>query len=220
MANPISVQNRQQAIQFALIIEVISVVWTTLEAVLGGIAAIGTKSLALSAFSVDSAVELISGLIVLSRIWREAQVGEGPEAARLERLSSGVVGLCLFTLAGYISLKSGQAFAVKVASIPTELGIFVALTSSVLTPWLSIRKRRLGKLLHSHALLGDAACGFTCAYMAWVLLGGVVLEQWFGWWWVDPVAALFILYFVLHEAFESAHAAWTGEAHHHHHGSH
>ncbi len=215
MSKPARQLPRNLAITAALRIEVASLVWVGVEAVVGPALAAMTNSLAMSAFSFDSGVEFISGLVVLSRIWREFQVGHGEEVRRLERFSSAIVAACLFALALYISFKSGQALATRSLPVPSTWAILLALTSCIITPYLAMRKHRLGCLLHSHALIGDAACGFTCAYMAFTLLFGLLVERWFGWWWMDPVAAVGILYFVIEEAMESARAALTGEAHQH-----
>lgn len=215
MSKPTRQLPRNQAITKALQVEVVSLLWVGVEATVGPVLAAMTNSLAMSAFSFDSGVEFISGLVVLSRIWREFQVGHGEEVRRLERFSSAVVAACLFALAAFISFKSGQALAARSLPAPSTSAILLALASCVITPYLAKRKHRLGCLLHSHALLGDAACGFTCAYMAFTLLFGLLTERWFGWWWMDPVAAVGILYFVIEEAMDSAKAAFSGEAHQH-----
>jgi len=36
-----------------------------------------------------------------------------------------------------------------------------------------------------------------------VVLAGIGLTQWMGWWWADPVAALLIVPYVAWEAFEA-----------------
>jgi len=212
-----SVQVRANQLQRAVYLELLSVAWVTTEAVLSGVAAVAMGSLAMSAFSVDSAIELISGVVLLVRLWVEMQTGRDALSQKVERIASGVVGACLFTLAGYIAWKSGQSLALRTPLPTSPLGLAVAALSSFITPWFARQKRKYGKILHSHALLGDAACSLICAYMAWTLLAGLLLQWAFGWWWVDPVAAVGILYFVLREAWESAGAAWTGEAHVHAH---
>lgn len=216
--NQTSADNQRRSwVWKALQVEVISLSWIIVEAVLSAIAALQVGSLAMSAFSVDSAVELISGLVLTSRLWLEFNRGEDQLSSVVERTASGVVGACLFALAAFIAWRSGEALAVHHYVPATTLGIAVAAGSSLITPWLARAKRRLGVKLHSHALMGDAACSMTCAYMAWTLLAGLLLQQALGWWWLDPLAAIGILYFVTREAWESATAAWTGAAHVHSH---
>lgn len=206
---------RQETLQSAIRLELLSAVWIAIEAVASAIAAFANGSLALSVFSADSGVELISGLVVLSRVWQEAHRGASDKIDQLERVASAIVALCLLVLASIIALRAGQALARHAAPAQSWLGLAVALASSIVTPSLAIGKRRLGLALHSHALLGDAACGFTCAYMAWSLLAGVLFKALFGWWWADSATACLILYFVLREALDSGAAAWSGRAHQH-----
>jgi divalent metal cation (Fe/Co/Zn/Cd) transporter len=208
---------RRSWVWMALQVEFLSLAWIFIEAILSAIAALQAGSLAMSAFSVDSAVELLSGLVLTSRLWLEYQYGEDRLSALVERTASAVVGVCLFSLAAFIAWRSGEALAIRHSVSATTLGILVTAGSSLITPWLARSKRRLGVKLHSHALLGDAACSMTCAYMAWTLLAGLLLEQIVGWWWIDPLAAVGILYFVTREAWESVIAAWRGSQHVHSH---
>lgn len=211
------IEKRSKYLRGAVYLELLSVGWVMTEAVMSAVAAIAMNSLAMSAFSIDSAIELISGVVLVVRLWVELQTGSDSLSQKVERIASGVVGVCLFTLAGYIAWKSGQSLALQRPLVTSPLGLAIAAASSLITPWLAARKQKYGKILHSHALLGDAACSLICAYMAWTLLAGLLLQWAFGWWWVDPVAAVGILYFVLREAWESVDAAWSGEGHVHAH---
>ena len=49
----------------------------------------------------------------------------------------------------------------------------------------------------SKALRADGSCSIVCAYMTWTVLAGAVLNAMFGWWWIDSIAALALMYFVL-----------------------
>ena len=40
---------------------------------------------------------------------------------------------------------------------------------------------------------------FVCSYLSLTLLSGLGLNALFDWWWADPIAALVMLPFVLHE---------------------
>lgn len=213
---------RETQLRNAFELELVSVGWIMTEAILSAVAAYQVGSLSLSAFSVDSAVELVSGMLLVARLFIEIQSGVSIDSKhRVERWTSGFIALCLFALAAYISLKSGQALRVRTGPSLSVLGLLVAAASSVITPWLAIQKLRYGKRLGSPSLIGDAMCSFTCAYMSWTLLAGLLMNDLFHLWWVDAVAAVGILYFVLREGFESFESFRSGEGHiHHHHGHH
>ena len=42
-----------------------------------------------------------------------------------------------------------------------------------------------------------------CAYLCAILLGGLLLNALFGWWWANPVAALCMLPLIFHEGIEA-----------------
>jgi hypothetical protein len=45
-----------------------------------------------------------------------------------------------------------------------------------------------------------------CAYLSVILLAGLALNAWLGWWWADPVAALAMVPLLTREGLE----AWRG----------
>lgn len=206
---------RLRDVRLAVQLEAVSLLWIVIETVLSAIAALSAGSLAISAFSVDSAVEMLSGVVLFLRLLAEYVARQDVVSEVAERIASFVVGICLIALAAYISFRSGQLLAARTPAEVSHLGIGVAAASGLITPWLARAKYRLGMRMHSHALMGDAACSMTCAYMAWTLLAGLLLQWAFGWWWIDPVAAVGILYFVMREAGESLHAARHGGVHVH-----
>ena len=81
----------------------------------------------------------------------------------------------------------------------------------LIMPLLWQGKLRIAKRIGSAALKADAACSVTCADMSLTLLVGLLLNRFFGWWWADPLAALFLVYFLVQEGREALHEARTGE---------
>ncbi|GMA52137.1 membrane protein [Alicyclobacillus contaminans] len=210
-----AVLSREGALRQAVVAEVLSLAWIMVEVAVGGAAAWIAGSLALSVFSLDSGVEWVSGAVLLVRLVTEVVRGRDQVAAAVERVAAAVCGFALLLLAAYISWESGRQLASGAEVVMSPAGSAVAAASSLLTPWLARWKRRLGTALHSHALLADAACSMTCAYMSWILFVSLAAQWLFGWWWMDAVAALGIVYFVLREGLESVTVAYTGEAHVH-----
>ncbi|GGJ09387.1 hypothetical protein GCM10010885_18110 [Alicyclobacillus cellulosilyticus] len=197
-------------------VELIACLWVVAEAAFGAWAAFQAGSLAITAFCVDSAIEWLAGAVLLARLAMEYSGRLGRWHARGERAASGVVGLLLFGLAGYVAWEAGVRAAAHHQVHATWAGWAVAIASALVTPWLGRQKLRLGRLLDSPALIGDAACSMTCAYMAWTLLASLAFEAWLpGLWWIDPLAALGIVHFALREAWASVAAAWTGQGHVH-----
>lgn len=178
--------------------------WMAVEAAVGVGAGITARSAALTAFGVDSIIELVSAWIVLARL-RTERVGwvSGEALEHLEQRASGIVGWSLFALALYVVVHAGYELLTRAAPESSTVGIVLAVAALIVMPLLARMKRRLASSLGSAALRGDAAEAVVCAYMAGTLLAGLVLRAAFGWWWADPVAALGIVYFIVQEGREA-----------------
>ena len=66
----------------------------------------------------------------------------------------------------------------------------MTIAALVVMPLLSSEKRRAGKTAHNAALTADAVQSATCAYLAGITLGGLVLNAVLHIRWIDPIAAL------------------------------
>lgn len=86
---------------------------------------------------------------------------------------------------------------------PTRLGLGLAAASALIMPILARRKQTIGSQIGSAALAADGACSMVCAYMAWTVLMGLGLTALLGWWWLNPVAGLAVVYFIVKEGLEA-----------------
>lgn len=55
----------------------------------------------------------------------------------------------------------------------------------------------------SFAVLADSKQTELCTYLSAILLGGLLLNALFGWWWADPVAALIMVPIIVKEGIEA-----------------
>jgi divalent metal cation (Fe/Co/Zn/Cd) transporter len=60
-------------------------------------------------------------------------------------------------------------------------------------PLLSRAKRRVSIGLASAAMAADARQGDFCTHLSGILLGGLLLNAFFGLWWADPFSDLVML---------------------------
>jgi divalent metal cation (Fe/Co/Zn/Cd) transporter len=99
-------------------------------------------------------------------------------------------------------------FRFEPESSPLGIGLTIAslLIMATLWRWRLALADRLG----SPALRGDAACSMVCLYMAAIALAGLLLNQFFGLWWADPLAGLALIWWIRGEAKEAVEA---GTAH-------
>ena len=70
-------------------------------------------------------------------------------------------------------------------------------------PLLARAKRSVAGKLNSRAMHADSRQTDLCAYLSAILLGGLILNAIFGWWWADPVAALVMVPIIAKEGIEA-----------------
>ena len=214
MARAQSPMEHQRLVQLGITVEWITITWMVIEAVVSVIAAVLAGSIALIAFWLDSAVELISAGVLVWRLGIEIRGGSEEQAEHAERRAAGMVGWTLLLLGIYVVLSAGWGLWRHGAAESTAWGIAIAAAALIVMPMLVVIKRRIAHRIGSDALKADAAEGIVCAvcaYMAAVLLVGLVLRTVFGWWWTDPVVALGIVYFIVREGREAIEVSRGGD---------
>jgi divalent metal cation (Fe/Co/Zn/Cd) transporter len=82
-------------------------------------------------------------------------------------------------------------------------GIGIAALSLVVMPLLARAKRRVATQINSRAMKADSRQTDLCAYLSAILLGGLLLNALFGWWWADPLAALVMSPIIVREGVEA-----------------
>ena len=184
-------------------IEIISILWMIVEAVVAIGAGIVAHSLALTAFGADSVIELVAGGILLWRLTVEASGASLAKIKQAEKRASWVVGVALLSLAVYIVVMAGYDLWTRSGSNTSILGIALAIASGLIMPYLSRAKKVIGSQIGSKALRADGSCSIVCAYMAWTLIVGLVLTAMVGWWWLNALAGLALVYFVVKEGIEA-----------------
>jgi len=181
-------------------LQVLTIVWMTVEAVVSLGTAWSSHSPALFAFGGDSLIELLSAAVVF---WRFRFTLSEARAAR----SAGVL---LFTLAGLVVLTSALNFLGYREAQPSLVGIGILLAAAVIMPWLAIRKRELAAITSSAALKADATESALCSYMAWIALAGLLINAIWAKSWADPVAALALVPLIVREGWEAVRSSRLG----------
>lgn len=188
-------------------IEAVSNLWMVIEAGVAISAGVAAHSLALTAFGADSVIELVTGGVLLWRLILEARGAHSAQVERAETRSSWVVGIALLALAVYIVVASVVKLVTHQGAETSYLGLGLAVASGMVMPYLSRAKKRIGSDIGSPALRSDGSCSMVCAYMSWILIAGVALTALLGWWWIDAMAALALVYYVAKEGWEAVEEA-------------
>jgi divalent metal cation (Fe/Co/Zn/Cd) transporter len=193
-------------------VEILSIAWMVIEGAVSIGAGIVAGSLLLTAFGVDSVVELVSAAVLLWRLRVESRGASIQQVETAEARSAWVTAACLALLCIYIVVSAAIGLAYSHHAESSVAGIAVAACALIVMPLLAWRKRSIATVIVSNGLRSDAACSTTCAYMAAVLLTGLLLTALFGWWWADSVGALVFLLWLLPEANEAFENARVGHA--------
>lgn len=184
-------------------IEIVSIFWMIVEAAVAIGAGIVAHSLALTAFGADSIIELVAGGILLWRLYVESNGASIERVQQAEKRASWVVGVSLIALAIYIVVMAGYDLWTRSGSETSVLGLALAVASGIIMPYLSRAKKKIGTQIGSKALRADGSCSIVCAYMAWTLIVGLVLTAFLGWWWLNALAGLALVYFIVKEGIEA-----------------
>jgi divalent metal cation (Fe/Co/Zn/Cd) transporter len=181
-------------------IQGITLAWMLIECGVSLYAAAAAHSPAMLAFGSDSLVELLSAGVVLLAFLPNVSVSE----KRVTRAAGGL----LFVLAGAVFVIATLSLAMHVHPEVSLPGIGITLAALMVMPLLAWMKRKEARRRNSAALAADSVQSMTCAYLALVALGGLLMNRYFQISWFDPVAALIAIPFLVKEG----RAAWAGKA--------
>jgi len=208
MIGPVSnvhpLSQRSDDVRFALLLTYITLGWMTIEGAASLLLGWASKSLLLEAFGIDSVVELFSATVLLWRLKVEASDRATLQHVDLvERRAARLVGYSLYALVSYVVLNSGYGFFIAQRITDTHesaWGILIGLVAKIGMPILAAYKLKVAARLNSPALRADAIESITCGYLSIVLMIGLVATWLFGWWWLDSIAALALIPFLIKEA--------------------
>jgi divalent metal cation (Fe/Co/Zn/Cd) transporter len=169
--------------------------YNVVEGILSVGAGLGAGSVVLVGFGLDSGIEAVAALAA----WRFLR-GEMTEEAE-ERLSR-IVGWTFLLLAAYVALQSAYDLLRREDVAPSRLGLIVTSLSLLVMPFLGIWKLRLARRLGVRGLEAEAKETIACSYLSFFAVLGVAIRYLGGPSWVDPVAALAMIPWLIREGLE------------------
>jgi divalent metal cation (Fe/Co/Zn/Cd) transporter len=200
----LNTQTRRMAdLKIALLLTYITLGWMTVEGAASLLLGWASKSLLLEAFGIDSVIELFSAGVLLWRLRVETSGAASSEhVERVERRAAQWVGYSLYLLVAYVLLNSG--YGIFVAKRITDTyesawGILIGLVAKIGMPILAGYKLKVAARLNSRSLRADAVESIVCGYLSIVLIVGLAATRILGWWWLDSVAALALIPFLIKE---------------------
>ena len=202
---------RAANLKFALVLTYITIGWMTIEGAAALLLGWASKSLLLEAFGIDSVIELFSAAVLLWRLRIEASgIATSEHVNFVERRAARLIGYSLYALVAYVVLNSGYGLFIAKRITDTHesvWGILIGVVAKVGMPILAAYKLKVAGRLNSRALRADAVESITCGYLSIVLIIGLAATRLLGWWWLDSIAALALIPFLVKEA----RAAISGE---------
>jgi divalent metal cation (Fe/Co/Zn/Cd) transporter len=186
-------------------LEYFTIAYNSLEGLVSIMAGLIAGSVSLVAFGIDSVIEIISGAALIWRLQHDLNP-ERRDAA--EQITLRIVGSCFIALAVYILYDSGAILLQHEAPERSVPGIAIAALSAIVMPLLARAKRRVASSINSAAMKADSRQTDFCTYLSVILLGGLLLNALFGWWWADPIAALIMAPIIVNEGIR----AFRGQA--------
>jgi divalent metal cation (Fe/Co/Zn/Cd) transporter len=176
-------------------LEQLTVGWMVIEAAVAIGAGIAARSVLLTAFGVDSVIELLSGVVLYRRLKGDSD--------QLEATAVRISAVLLVLLCVYVVASSLTGLLLRVEPAASAVGIAVSALALVAMPLLARAKRQVNVVLQSPSLRADIAETVSCAYLAAVTLAGLVVAGLTGWWWVQYAAALLLLFWLVPETRET-----------------
>src|SRR5437763_2625520 len=161
MAQPLKMQSTAPSIQpttrsgqirLGVGIELVTIVWMTIEASIALSVGFMTRSVSLQGFGIDSIIELIAGGILLWRLLIEQRGGSVEAVEHAERRASWVTAIGLFALAVYIVGDSTFSFLTQTKPEASWWGVGLAIAAAIIMPLLWQGKLRIAKQIGSAAL--------------------------------------------------------------------
>ena len=178
-----------------------SLLWMTLEGLVGVVAALGANSISVLTWAASSAVEGLASAIVIWRFTGHRTLSEHSER-RAQRWVAG----SFFLLTPYFLYEAVHRLVTGVEAEATILAIGLTASSVVLMPLLGWAKLRLGRRLDSGATAGEGVQNLMCAGQALAAMVALIGAG-AGLAFLDPLAAFLIAGLAAKEGL----GMWRGE---------
>lgn len=191
MAGPVRTEALRRR---ALRLEYVTIAWNAVEGGLAILTGLLAHSVALTAFGLDSSVEVFASAVAA---WQLRGASE-----RRERLALRLIGACFLVVGLYVGIEAVRHLTGRRRADTSPAGVALTAAAAVIMSALGVSKRRIGRSMGSAVLQAEARFSLVDAALSVTVLIGLVLNLAFGWWWADPAVALVLALYSLREAAE------------------
>ena len=160
--------------RLAFALEFATIIWNAAEAALALTFGFLAGSLALTAFGIDSVIEVFAAVVVVIELRGH---GNHAEEEVGERIFLRLIGASFFLLAIYILIEASWDLLAQARPHQSIPGI-VLTSASLATMWfLAVAKHRTGHRINCRPLIADSQETRLCSLLSAVTLAGLTLPS-------------------------------------------
>jgi divalent metal cation (Fe/Co/Zn/Cd) transporter len=193
---------QNQLLRRAFYLSVITIIYNIAEGLISVFFGVKDDTLVLLGFGTDSFVEFISGLGIMSMVWR-MKFSAVSERSKFERTALLITGISFWLLTAGLVAGSVINIIYKVTPGTTIPGIIISAISILTMYFLMQIKLKTGRELKSEAIIADANCTKTCFYLSIILFTSSLLYIFFRISYIDIAGSLGIAVFAFLEGREA-----------------
>ena len=186
------------ALRWAVLLVGATLTYNIFEGVISVVSGLRAHSLTLVAFGVDSYIEVLAAGAVLWRLYYKDE----EEGERAEGQAMRFIGATFLILAAGVVFEAITSLAQGRGAERSITGIVVLGLSLTLMPVLSLAKLWVAARTKMPVLAAEAKETVACSYLSLSSFIGLVVIALVGWWWVDSVAALIMVPWLIKEGME------------------
>ncbi len=171
-----------------------TIAWNAFEGAAAIAAGIAASSVALTAYGLDSSLEVFVGVVT---VWQLE--GRGPLR---DRPALRAIGVSYLIVAAYVGVQSILRLISGARPEASPFGIVLTAAAAIVMTALGVAKGRIARVIENRVLAAEARFSLVDAALSTTVLVGLVANAAAGWWWADPLVALVIALFALREGVE------------------
>ncbi|MCA9855735.1 MAG: cation transporter [Dehalococcoidia bacterium] len=187
-----------RALRLALWLIALTAAYNVVEGVVAIASGLAAHSITLLAFGADSYLEVAAAAAVG---WRLLAPDE-EEGERREERALRFVGVTFLVLAVAVTLEAILALAGREGAVASPVGIALLAASLLVMPLVAIAKLKVATDAAMPALAAEARETVACSYLSLTALAGLLATWALGWWWLDAIAALAMVPWLVREGLE------------------